>query len=84
MYATTFFGPQVLLAIAGFKGTNMPKSEEEIKPVEKLISEAYQEIDKAVSKGTLHQNTGARRKQRLALAKRKLLINANLYTPATA
>ena len=74
----------MFVAIAGYKGSNMPKSEEEIKPVEKLISEAYQEIDKAVSKGTLHQNTGARRKQRLALAKRKLLITANLYTPAAA
>jgi len=58
------------------------ESEEELKPVEKLMSEAYQEIDKAVVKGIIKQNTAARRKSRLAVAKRKLLITAGLYTPA--
>lgn len=58
--------------------------EEVIVPIEKLISEAYQEVDKAVSKGVLHDNTGARRKSRLAAAKRAALIRLGLYTPAPA
>lgn len=56
-------------------------TDELIVPVEKLVSEAYQEIDKAVSKGVLHKNTGARRKSRLGLMKKKLLISAGLYKP---
>ncbi len=32
----------------------------------KALSEAYTKIDKAVSKGILHANTGARRKARLS------------------
>ena len=43
---------------------------EEIVPVEKLIAEAYSVIDKAVRVGTLHRNTGARRKSRLARRKK--------------
>jgi small subunit ribosomal protein S20 len=50
--------------------------------VEALIGEAFQEIDKAVSKGVLHANTGARRKARLSAAKRAALIKGGLYTPA--
>ena len=60
---------------------DLPSSEDAIKPLEKMISEAYQEIDKAVSKGVLHINTGARRKAKLAAAKRHLLTEAGLYTP---
>ncbi|KAF1885005.1 hypothetical protein Lal_00028894 [Lupinus albus] len=37
--------------------------------VEKLIGEAYSVIDKAVKAGTLHRNTGANRKSRLARRK---------------
>ena len=47
-----------------------------------FIAEAYAEIDKAVTKGILHKNTGARRKSKLALARQKLLIKAGLYQPA--
>ena len=65
-------------AISEFNGKL--ESEEALKPVEKLISEAYQEIDKAVQRGVLHINTGARRKSRLAVAKKKLLITAGLYS----
>lgn len=61
--------------------TELPSSEDAIKPIEKLISEAYQEIDKAVGKGILHANTGARRKAKVAAAKQQLLIDAGLYTP---
>ena len=56
----------MLVAISQFNGK--VESEEVLKPVEKLISEAYQEIDKAVVKGVLHANTGANRKSRMALA----------------
>ncbi len=65
-------------AIADFNGKL--ENEEALKPVEQLISEAYQEIDKAVQRGVLHMNTGARRKSRLAHAKKKLLITAGLYS----
>eukprot|EP00899_Mesostigma_viride_P020644 jgi/Mesvir1/28581/Mv00996-RA.1 len=53
-------------------------------PVDAAISAAYQDIDKAVSSGTLKKNTAARRKSRLALAKQKLMIKHGLYTPAPA
>lgn len=71
---------QVMKALESYGGKL--DSEEELKPVEKLMSEAYQEIDKAVVKGIIKENTAARRKSRLAVAKRKLLITAGLYTPA--
>ncbi len=71
---------QVFKALEALPGS--VESEEVFKPIEKLISEAYQEVDKAVSKGVLHDNTGARRKQRLAVAKQAALIRLGLYTPA--
>ncbi|KAK9843939.1 hypothetical protein WJX84_005178 [Apatococcus fuscideae] len=74
---------KALKGIDDFK-TAMPESEDELKPVERLISEAYAEIDKCVSRGIFHDNTAARRKSRLAVAKRKLLIEAGLYTPVAA
>ncbi|XWS10992.1 hypothetical protein CRYUN_Cryun38cG0045600 [Craigia yunnanensis] len=57
---------------------------EEIFPVEKLIAEAYSVIDKAVKVGTLHRNTGARRKSRLARRKKAVEIHRGWYTPAPA
>ena len=71
---------QVLKALDAYGGKL--ESEEELKPVEKMMSEAYQEIDKAVCKGIIKMNTAARRKSRLAVAKQKLLIDAGIYTPA--
>ncbi|KAG2427798.1 hypothetical protein HXX76_012123 [Chlamydomonas incerta] len=59
-----------------------PKTEEEVKNLEKLISEAYTEIDKAVVKGILHENTAARKKARCARWKKTVLMAANLYQPA--
>ncbi len=53
---------QVFKALSEFNGKL--ENEEALKPVEQLISEAYQEIDKAVQRGVLHMNTGARRKSR--------------------
>ena len=74
--------PQVFGAIAGLRVDLAAVEEQSVKPVETLISEAYQEIDKAVSKGVLKKNTGGRRKSSIAKAKKKLLIDAGLYTPA--
>lgn len=39
------------------------------KAVDRNLSEAYSKIDKAVKRGVLHPNAGARRKSRLARAK---------------
>ncbi|KAE8733626.1 30S ribosomal protein S20 [Hibiscus syriacus] len=57
---------------------------EEIFPIEKLIADAYSAIDKAVKVGTLHRNTGARRKSRLARRKKAVEIHHGWYTPAPA
>ena len=57
---------------------------EEIVQVEKLIAEAYSVIDKAVKVGTLHRNTGACRKSRLAQRKKAVEIQHGWYTPAAA
>ncbi|EXC08476.1 hypothetical protein L484_009619 [Morus notabilis] len=57
---------------------------EEVLPVEKLIAEAYSIIDKAVKVGTLHRNTGARRKSRLARRKKAVEIHHGWYTPTPA
>ncbi|KAL2326754.1 hypothetical protein Fmac_020181 [Flemingia macrophylla] len=54
---------------------------EEILPIEKLIGEAYSVIDKAVRVGTLHRNTGANRKARLARRKKAVEIHHGWYTP---
>ncbi|CAD7699524.1 unnamed protein product, partial [Ostreobium quekettii] len=59
-----------------------PKTEAELEPVETLISEAFQEIDKAWSKGVLHKNTAARRKSRLSRAKNRVLADAGLLANA--
>ncbi|KAK8477965.1 hypothetical protein V6N13_031567 [Hibiscus sabdariffa] len=55
---------------------------EEIFTIEKLIAQAYSAIDKAVKVGTLHRNTGARRKSRLARRKKAVEIHHGWYTPA--
>ncbi|KAI3789592.1 hypothetical protein L2E82_02392 [Cichorium intybus] len=54
---------------------------EEVIGVEKLIAEAYSVIDKAVQVGTLHRNTGARRKSRLARRKKAVEIHHGWYAP---
>jgi small subunit ribosomal protein S20 len=60
---------------------NTSKAEGEIKNLEKVISEAFCEIDKAVVKGILHKNNGARKKARCSRHKRKVLLAAGLWTP---
>ncbi|KAG6607892.1 30S ribosomal protein S20, chloroplastic, partial [Cucurbita argyrosperma subsp. argyrosperma] len=56
---------------------------EEVLPIEKLIAEAYSVIDKAVKVGTLHRNTAAHRKSRLARRKKAVEIHHGWYTPAS-
>ncbi|KAL2944343.1 30S ribosomal protein S20 chloroplastic [Bienertia sinuspersici] len=55
---------------------------EELVPIDNLMAEAYSAIDKAVVKGSLHRNTGARRKSRLARNKKIVEIHHGWYTPA--
>ncbi|CAL9087563.1 unnamed protein product [Musa textilis] len=57
---------------------------EEILPIEKLIADAYSAIDKAVQVGTLHGNTGARRKSKLARRKKAVEIHHGWYIPAAS
>ncbi|XP_009776691.1 small ribosomal subunit protein bS20c isoform X2 [Nicotiana tabacum] len=57
---------------------------EEVLTIEKLIAEAYSVIDKAVKVGTLHRNTGARRKSRLARRKKAVEIHHGWYVPSPA
>lgn len=60
---------------------DLPKAESDLKPVDELIALAYKELDKAVAKGVMHKNTAARRKARVARARRDLAVTAGLYTP---
>ncbi|XP_042385865.1 30S ribosomal protein S20, chloroplastic-like [Zingiber officinale] len=57
---------------------------EELLPIEKLIAEAFSVIDKAVRVGTLHRNTGDRRKSRLSRRKKAVEIHHGWYVPAAA
>lgn len=68
---------QVFKAIDAFK-KRPPKKLEQLDHVEPLIREAFKTINTAVSKGTLHKNTGARRKSRLLRYRDRLLIEAGL------
>lgn len=58
-----------------------PKDEAEVKPLEKLISEAFTEIDKAVGKGIIHKNNAARKKSRCSRCVRP---GGRMRRPATA
>ena len=62
-------------------GEDLPKAETDLKPVDELIALAYKELDRAVAKGVMHKNTAARRKARVARARRDLAVTAGLYTP---
>lgn len=46
-------------------------SPESLQEVQQRLSAAYSKIDKAVKKGVLHRNTGARKKSRLMKALKK-------------
>lgn len=58
-----------------------PNEISELDAIAPLIREAQRAIDEAVGKGTLHRNTGARRKSRLFRARNSVLIKAGLMTP---
>lgn len=47
-------------------------AEAQVAALEKLVSEAYKEIDSAASKGVIHANTAARRKARVAKYKQQV------------
>lgn len=55
-------------------------SDADIGGLEKLISEATKAVDKAVQKGVLHKNTGARRKARMSKYKHELRQAKGLMT----
>ncbi|KAL6762381.1 ribosomal protein S20 [Haematococcus lacustris] len=57
-------------------------SESDVTALETLISEAYKEVDKAVQRGVYHDNTGARKKARVARWKRVVLMSAGMFVPA--
>eukprot|EP00249_Psilotum_nudum_P006396 c19712_g1_i1 orf=258-803(-) len=72
---------KVFLALDGLKKKS-ERSHDDLLQIESLIAEAYSVIDKAVKVGTLHRNTGANRKSRLARAKKVVEIQLGWYTPA--
>ncbi|XP_057465034.1 30S ribosomal protein S20, chloroplastic [Actinidia eriantha] len=74
---------KVLVALDGLR-KKRDAQPDEVLPIEKLIAEAYSTIDKAVKVGTLHRNTGARRKSRLARRKKAIEIHHGWYTPSPA
>ena len=55
-------------------------TEADISGLETLISEATKSVDKAVARGILHKNTGARRKARLSKYKQELRRDKGLLT----
>merc|ERR1711924_69701 len=59
----------------------MESGGKDLATVDAQMADAYTAIDKAVSKKILHANTGARRKARLAKARRDLAVAAGEYTP---
>ncbi|WJX88187.1 40S ribosomal protein S20 [Trifolium repens] len=71
---------KVLEALEVLKKKSDAQSEE-IVTIEKMIGEAYSIIDKAVKVGTLHRNTGANRKSRLARRKKAVEIHHGWYAP---
>ncbi len=57
-------------------GPTATATAEDMAAVEKLVSEAYTEIDKAVVKGILHKNNAAHKKSRVAKYKRMVAMAA--------
>lgn len=56
-------------------------AESDLASADQLLHKAFSNIDKAVTKGIMHKNTGARRKSRLSRARQSVLIRSGLYTP---
>uniref|UniRef100_A0A0D6QRM8 30S ribosomal protein S20, chloroplastic n=1 Tax=Araucaria cunninghamii TaxID=56994 RepID=A0A0D6QRM8_ARACU len=74
---------KVFKALDELKVSSSP-SREDFEPINKLISEAQSAIDKAVKVGTLHKNTGARRKARLIRRRKAVQIHLGLNKQARA
>lgn len=72
---------KVFVALDGLK-KKTDATEEDFKPIEKLIGEAFKIIDKAAKVGSLHRNKAGHQKSRLSRAKRTMMIQLGLYTPS--
>lgn len=57
------FMKRYLAAVSAHTANPSPETQEE---VQRSMSDAYSKIDKAVKRGVLHPNNGARKKARLA------------------
>lgn len=60
------------------------KVEADLKPVDEMLYVAFSNIDKAIVKGVIHQNTGNRRKAKLTNYRKRVLAESGIYTPASA
>lgn len=60
-----------LEAIDSYKANPTPEALETVNAKQSL---AYSKIDRAVKRGVLHRNTGARRKAKLAVALKKVSV----------
>jgi|TARA_B110000977_G_scaffold186174_1_gene251797 small subunit ribosomal protein S20 len=70
---------KVFLKAEALKGASAC-TDADITDLESLISEATKAVDKAVGKGVLHKNTGARRKSRMSKYKQELRRDKGLLT----
>ena len=59
-------------------------SPETLQEAQSRMALAYSKIDKAVKRGVLHENNGARKKSRLAKNLKRVAIQLNEYNPAAA
>lgn len=57
---------------------------ETLQEVQSRMALAYSKIDKAVKRGVLHENNGARKKSRLAKNLKRVAIQLDQYKPAAA
>lgn len=62
-----------LEAVAAYKANPSPEALESVNAKQSL---AYSKIDRAVKRGVLHGNTGARRKSKLAVALKKVVATS--------
>jgi small subunit ribosomal protein S20 len=57
------------------------QTEADLQPADQMLHTAFSNIDKAIIKGVMHKNTGARRKSKLSRARKSVLLASGLYTP---
>ena len=58
------------------------QAEADLQEADLLKDKAFSNIDKAVIKGVMHRNTGARRKSKISRTRKRVLVASGLYTPA--